>query len=191
MKSTNEPQRPPIFALVGPKHVGKSTVGRLLASRMNAAFRDLDDCIHEDSGKSPRELYLQGAAHFRTQEAASLIKLLENPGSTPLVLATGGGIVDNLPAWEALLGACTLILLDLDAKGAFERILETSRDKGMPSFLRTANPEETHRSLHESRMARYRSAALIQLQVAGRSPADNAQTAYHLLCEANLLDHED
>lgn len=191
MEIKERQQKKHILAIVGPKHVGKSTVGRLLAKELGAAFRDLDDCVQDDSGKSPRELYMEGAEHFRAQEAASLEKLLAENGDSRLVLATGGGIVDNPPAWERLREDCLLVLLDLDAKGAFERILESAREKGLPSFLRTDNPQETHRSLHDSRMDRYRSTAAISLPVAGRSAEENAERAYRLLCDANMLDLED
>lgn len=182
-------KRPPLYAIVGPKHVGKSTVGARLAALLGGRFLDLDHCVEVDSGKSPRTLYQEGAEVFRREEAASLVRLLAQIGgaATPVVLATGGGIVDNIPAWEALRARAFIILLDLDASGAFERILETSREKGLPSFLRTENPAETHRILHEDRMARYRSASAVIVQVAFKSPEENARAIFNTLA-TNLLD---
>ena len=170
----------------------RSTVATLLAAKLGGSSVDLDECVERDSGKSPRDLFMEGPEHFRRQEAESLQLLLNLhqmvPGNAPLVLATGGGIVDNPPAWELLQNRCILILLDIDANTAFTRILESSKTRGLPSFLNTEDPRETHRALHDNRMARYRAAADLRIETAAMSPQDCARNIYNELIDANMLD---
>jgi shikimate kinase len=151
-----------IISLVGPKHSGKSSVGKELAILLNADFLDLDFCIEEQCGKSPRTLYKEGAEVFRKAEHKTLQVIIEtckNKASN-MILATGGGIADNLEA-AALLKEKTLIInLEVSAKTAWKRIVETSRVSGeLPPFLQTNNPEATHRELHERRSKAYKEIA--------------------------------
>ncbi len=71
---------------------GKSTVGRLLAIRAGLRFVDLDQAISERVGMAiPTIFERYGEGGFRKLEAAVLGSL----GQGPMVVATGGGIVDT------------------------------------------------------------------------------------------------
>jgi shikimate kinase len=73
--------------------VGKSTIGRLLASRLEWEFIDTDVRIEELSGKTIPQIFAQeGEACFREKES-QLVKELAR--QEKLVIATGGGMVVN------------------------------------------------------------------------------------------------
>jgi len=77
-------------ALVGFMGAGKSTVGKLLAERLNVAFVDLDELIAKNAGHTIVEIFREhGELGFRAHERAALRELLKN--DKPLVIATGGG----------------------------------------------------------------------------------------------------
>lgn len=160
---------PRTILLMGPKHSGKTTVGRILASLLPGDFTDLDELIETQTGKSPRALYRAGVSVFRNAEFKALESLLARPGggekaggNTPSVIAAGGGIIDNPPAMERLDQAerILLVCLELTPETAWERIrLGAEKTGELPPFLNTPNPEETHRTLHERRAWAYRGAA--------------------------------
>ncbi len=69
---------------------GKSTIGKLLATKLNYAFLDLDAVIESSEGASIEAIFeLKGEAYFRQIEAQALSNVVEKEGS--LVIATGGG----------------------------------------------------------------------------------------------------
>jgi shikimate kinase len=163
------------IVILGPKHSGKTSVGRALAKILGRAFIDLDKLIEEETGKPPRALYQEGAAVFQKAEAASLGRALGegpslghgaeagNPAAPAQgrVIAAGGGIIDNAEAAVLLRGASSanraaLVYLDVSAKTAWGRIASEAE---LPPFLKTADPEETHRLLHERRAAAYQELA--------------------------------
>jgi shikimate kinase len=158
-----------VFLLTGPKHSGKSSVGRILAETWGCPFIDLDDLIEEQCGKSPRELYREGAGVFRKAEAAALSSLLAPRAGAPSkrVAAAGGGLIDNEEALRLLEGPLKrgtpeleIICLEVPAETAWERIRRAAEESGeLPPFLQTADPERTHRALHNRRMEGYKKLA--------------------------------
>jgi shikimate kinase len=164
----------PLILLTGPKHAGKSSAGRALAALYQSEFLDLDELISEQSGKSPRALYQEGADVFRRAEAAAIASLSAAPDSALRVAAAGGGLIDNEAALRCLtpVPRVVMVYLDVSAKTAWERI---RAEKTLPPFLDTANPEETHRVLHERRAAAYRQRAAITIAAEGKSPTAVAE----------------
>lgn len=150
---------PGIISITGPKHSGKSSAGRELAELLDADFRDLDFSIQEVYGRSPRELYKEGEEIFRRAESAVLRSLLQKRKGRGrlMVIAAGGGIIDN-PEAAALLKQNTFVIyLALSSGKAWERIMQSSRLSGeLPPFLQTDNPERTQREIHERRARLYR-----------------------------------
>ena len=88
------------IALVGLMGVGKSTVGRRLAQRIDFPFVDGDEAIEAAARMTVSDIFGQlGEAEFRAGEARVMRRLLDGP---PIVLATGGGAVLN-PGTRALM----------------------------------------------------------------------------------------
>ena len=82
---------PKIIFLTGFMGAGKSTVGKMLAEKLNYNFADTDTLIVEQKGQSIAEIFAgSGEDYFRELET-DVLKNLEL--SSPTVFATGGGIV--------------------------------------------------------------------------------------------------
>jgi len=78
---------------VGFMGVGKTSVGRCLATLLEWPFIDLDQEIEKQSGKSIRDIFRQdGEAHFRGVEQDELKRV---SAWAPHVIAIGGGAFCN------------------------------------------------------------------------------------------------
>lgn len=121
--------------LIGSKHVGKSTVGQLLANKLNHPFVDVDACIESlfkqryGVQHSCREIaQTRGMAFFRALETEALKICLEKPES---VIALGGGAPMSSEN-QALIQQHHLILLTADADVAFDRVMQGGRPAFFP-----------------------------------------------------------
>jgi shikimate kinase len=80
-------------ALVGLMGVGKSSIGRRLATALGLPFRDADAEVEAAAGRSIADIFAQfGEPAFRDGERKVIARLLEEG---PHVLATGGGAFMN------------------------------------------------------------------------------------------------
>jgi shikimate kinase len=163
-----EPVR--IMLLTGPKHSGKTSTGRVLAGRWEGRFIDLDELVEQRTGKTSRTLFKEGPEIFKEAEAEALAEILRS--REKLVVAAGGGLIDNGRAMELLEKSRNvfIVCLEVSAGTAWDRILRTAAGGELPPFLQSANPGETHRQLHERRARAYRDIARVVINAEGKSP---------------------
>jgi shikimate kinase len=82
------------LVLTGFMGAGKSTIGRLLAARLNWTFLDLDAHLEARTNATIPQLFERhGEAHFRRLESSALASAL---GQNNTVLALGGGTPEEL-----------------------------------------------------------------------------------------------
>jgi shikimate kinase len=108
------------IVLVGFMGTGKSTVGRLLAERLDRPFIDMDTVIEEREGCDIPTLFArEGEPYFRRCERALAAEL---GGRESLIIACGGGIVLD-PANLAALGSNGLVVcLTADEETILRRV---------------------------------------------------------------------
>jgi len=98
------------IALVGLRGAGKTTLGALLAKRLEIPFIELDREIEAAAGLPLQVIFeLYGQAGFRRLERESLERVLGQ--HERFVLATGGSIVSEPQTFEQLLSTCFTIWL--------------------------------------------------------------------------------
>ena len=139
--------------LVGLMGAGKTTIGRLLARRLDMTFIDSDHEIEARTGATiPWIFEIEGEASFRRREADVIRELTAQNG---IVLATGGGAVLD-PASRALLAERgTVIYLRASVSSILAR---TAHDKNRP-LLQTADPRRKLEDLTAQREPLYREIA--------------------------------
>ena len=93
------------IALIGLRGAGKSTLGGLLARRLDVAFIELDAEIEHDFGLSLGEIFaLSGQSAYRRSERRALGGVLDR--HRQFVLAAGGSIVAEPETYDELLARC-------------------------------------------------------------------------------------
>ena len=145
---------------------GKTTIGKLIATRLNLPFRDTDQVIEEDSGKSVSEIFLEdGEDSFRAIEKSVLRKELL---SDDTILALGGGAPMSIDAQSALRAiASPVIYFDISLSSVAPRI-GFNRDR--PLLLN--NPRGQWEVLMQERRPIYESIADTVIDVNGKSEMD-------------------
>lgn len=147
------------IALVGLMGVGKSTVGRRLAQRVDLPFVDGDDAIESAARMTVSDIFGQlGEAEFRAGEARVMRRLLDGP---PIVLATGGGAVLN-PGTRALMKQrATTVWLRADLKIVAARV----QRRDTRPLLRGKDPLEALAAMAEVRYPVYGEVADVAVDV--------------------------
>jgi len=108
------------IVLVGLMGVGKSTVGKRLAARLDLPFVDADHAIEEAAGLTVAEIFERfGEAHVRDGERRVIARLIEG---APKVIAAGGGAFMQPETRALILERAIAIWLDADIEVLVERV---------------------------------------------------------------------
>ena len=145
---------------------GKTTIGKLIATRLNLAFRDTDQVIEGVIGKSVSEIFLEdGEDSFRAIEKSVLRKELL---SDDTILALGGGAPMSIDAQSALRAiASPVVYFDISLSSVAPRI-GFNRDR--PLLLN--NPRGQWELLMQERRPIYESIADTVIDVNAKSEQD-------------------
>jgi XRE family transcriptional regulator, aerobic/anaerobic benzoate catabolism transcriptional regulator len=110
------------IALIGLRGAGKSTLGALLAERLEMAFLELDRLIERESGLTLSLLFeFQGQSGFRTLERQCLEDAIER--HPRFVVATGGSLVSEPGTFERLLSSCFTVWLKASPEEHMQRVI--------------------------------------------------------------------
>ena len=135
--------------LIGPMGSGKSTIGNILAKKLNRDFQDSDHYIEKRTGVDIGRIFdIEGEIGFRDRESNALKELL---GTDSQVIATGGGSVLRKQNQNLLRSRGYIVFLDTTVNQQLQRL---RRDKKRP-LLQTENPRERLEALFVERRPIY------------------------------------
>jgi shikimate kinase len=140
------------IVLTGFMGSGKSTVGPLVAARLGWRFLDADDVIVAETGMAISDFFARhGEPAFREIERKTIARLAGEDG---LVLALGGGAIEDAGTRDLLLNApgTVLVHLEITLDTTLERCSGT--DGMRPVLADRANLA----ARHERRLPLYRAA---------------------------------
>ena len=110
------------IALIGLRGAGKSTLGALLAERLEVPFLELDRLIEQESGVGLSAIFdLYGQGGFRRFERRCLDHVIETYPC--FVLATGGSLVSEPATFERLLTMCFTVWLRATPEEHMQRVI--------------------------------------------------------------------
>jgi shikimate kinase len=142
------------IVLVGMMGVGKSTVGRKLATLLSLPFRDADDSIEEAAQMSVSEIFERfGEGYFRDGERRVIARLMEGGKA---VIATGGGAFAQEDTRKLILERGLAVWLEADV----DTILDRVRRKNTRPLLRSGDPREIVSRLSAERAPLYAEAPI-------------------------------
>ncbi|WP_439635566.1 shikimate kinase [Oceanicaulis sp.] len=154
-------ENPPVLSrhltLVGLMGVGKTTIGRRLARRFGAEFRDADEEVERAAGRTVSEIFADfGEPAFREGERKVIDRLLAQPD--PLIIGLGGGafIQDETRALVKDKAISVWLKADLDV--LIERV---GRKPGARPLLSQGDPAEIMARLERERAPLYAEADIV------------------------------
>jgi XRE family aerobic/anaerobic benzoate catabolism transcriptional regulator len=110
------------IALVGLRGAGKSTLGQMLAEDLGCTFVELSREIEKLAGCSVSEIQaLYGQNAYRRYERRALEEAIE--AYPEAVIATPGGLVSDLGAFNDMLTHCTTVWLQAEPEDHMRRVI--------------------------------------------------------------------
>lgn len=110
------------IALIGLRGAGKSTLGAMLAEKLDVPFIELDRLIEQEAGVSLGVIFdLYGQSGFRRLERRCLDEVIER--FPKFVLATGGSLVSEPGTFDRLLTACFAVWLRATPEDHMQRVI--------------------------------------------------------------------
>lgn len=165
------------LVLIGFMGSGKSTVGKLLAKKLEMNFIDTDHEIEKEQGKTVQEIFsLYGEDHFRNLEK-QMCKYLST--SNNAVISTGGGIILNKENIDNLKTDGVVFFLDVSKKSLYNRLITS---KGRPLLEGEELFEKINRVLGE-RIDKYRNYSDYVIRVGNEVPYETMEVIKKIYIE--------
>ena len=145
------------IVLVGYRCSGKTSVGKILAHKLNRDFVDTDGLIEAKEGCSVEDIISnKGWDYFRELEKQIVREVCEK---TNLVIATGGGVVLDYENMINLIRNGWVVWLNADAEVLKERMDNDQRSGNIRPSLTGKDPLEEIREVLSLRMPLYEKAS--------------------------------
>ncbi len=149
--------------LVGFMGSGKSTIGNILAQKLNMKFVDVDTEIEKKEKMKISDIFKEkGEPYFRELEKKEIEKLIQKEN---LVVSTGGGLGADLENMKKMKKTGTVIWLDVPLNIILERC---KNDQNRPLLQQSI---EDLKKLYENRKKVY-SIADIHINVTNQTPEE-------------------
>jgi shikimate kinase len=147
-----------IIFLIGMMGSGKTTVGQILAEKLDFEFVDLDVFLSNKEQMSIDGIFsLKSAAYFRIKEQLALIEVSSSPKT---VIATGGGTPAFFNNMELMQERGTIIYLDCEVDSLVVR-LKDDDNRPLLNGKTSKQKRETIQKLIEERNPYYQQADYI------------------------------
>lgn len=129
---------------------GKTTIGKIIADRLNLCFFEIDEEIEKQEKQTINEIFsTKGEQYFRKLETEALKKISEKEN---FVVSCGGGLICNKNNLKILKETGKIFNLSASSATIYERI---KNERNRP-LLNVANPLEKIEQLMKKRTPYYK-----------------------------------
>jgi shikimate kinase len=161
------------LVLIGYRGTGKSTVGRIVADRLNRKFLDADLEIEARAGRSIRSIFTDwGETVFRDWEEQILAELTS--AFPDAVVATGGGVVLREINRRRIRGFGLVVWLRADPTELARRLESDERGLADRPALTLAGTLAEIAQVLEDRIPLYQELADTVMETGGKTPDEVA-----------------
>ena len=161
--------------LIGMMGSGKSTVGSMLADKLDWIFIDIDTELEKDYSLSISDMFKNGEDKFRTYETEKLKQIVLKDH---IVCATGGGIVLEDSNYR-ILDQSFCVYLDASLDTLYKRI---ENDNSRP-LLSVGNKKDLMRDIFNEREERYKSLSKLNVNTDNINIDDSCKTIMEYINE--------
>ena len=161
--------------LIGMMGSGKSTVGSMLADKLNWTFIDIDTELEKDHGLSINDMFKKSETKFRTLESKKLEKIILKER---IVCATGGGIVEK-DVNHKILNQSFCVYLDTSIDVLHERV---KHDSNRPLLLK-GDKKDVLRDIFNNREKKYKSLSKLNINTDNVDISDSCKTIMEYINE--------
>ena len=170
--------------IIGFMASGKSTIGKLLASRLGIPFIDTDEVIERKTGMPIREIFsTRGEIYFRRIESGLLREIAQNCSRCARVIAAGGGMPCSKENLGVMRECGTIVYLETSIDDIISRIKNSSE---RPVFRRVEESGKLKDGIEELLRKReqfYRQAHIIVTNPNGQAPEETVTKIIQALSE--------
>jgi shikimate kinase len=154
--------------LIGPPGSGKTTIGKLLAKKMNLRHIDTDQEIESQTGRKIADIFLEdGESGFRNIEREIVLATLQQD---PAVISLGGGSVLDSEVSEKLKAESLVVYLEVSISNAAPRVgFNTDRP------LLVTNPRQQWLQLFAQRKELYEMLGKYRVSTDNKKPKSVAE----------------
>lgn len=157
------------IVLIGMPSAGKTTIGKMLSTRLGKTFYDLDDVVVEKANMKIPEIFAKsGEAGFRKLESMTALELSKLNNT---VIGTGGGTIKNKANMDYLRLNGITIFIDRD----LDKLISSDPNRPLSSS------KEALKTLHKERLPLYQkyAAAVVLNNSNIEETVENIIQAYH------------
>jgi len=154
------------IVLIGPMGSGKSSIGKILAKKIDFKFIDTDKLIEIQEGIKIKEIFnSKGERYFRDLEVKVLEKTLTTQNA---VIATGGGIVQRQKNRLLLENEKNVFFLNSSVNRQFER----TKDSDKRPLLNKGDKFKTLGELYKKRLSHYENVSRYKIEMDDKTNED-------------------
>ena len=156
------------ISLIGFMGSGKTTVGKILADRLNFLFIDLDKVIEIAEDKTVSEIFKSGGEkYFRDVESEVIKKIYINENC---VFACGGGVVEREENMDFIKQNSLIVYLYISSQQAFERVKDVEDRPLLGSSSDLDSRKEIINNLISKRDMLYKNNSNFNINTDNKSP---------------------